>query len=227
MMTTRSKPGRKPRPANQGQRVSLGLKVTAEVKNALDAAARLTGRTQSQEAEWRLGLSLDRENLIGQVFDLTYRDPHLVAALLMIGEAMRDTLTAIEHPIWDGVNETPQQGWIDDPDAFDEVARAAKWIIEAFRPVTISEPQPRKPFAGMGEPMARGTVERLIERWSQPFPWLETARNRTTKKTMERLRQYNRVTPGRIAIVPKNSKDNDDFLDFRARSEEEEEGGSK
>jgi hypothetical protein len=38
-------------PPPKGQRVSLGLKVTAEVKRHIDAAARASGRTQSQEAE--------------------------------------------------------------------------------------------------------------------------------------------------------------------------------
>jgi predicted transcriptional regulator len=34
--------------------VSLGLKVTPEIKQKLDEAARASGRTQSQEAELRL-----------------------------------------------------------------------------------------------------------------------------------------------------------------------------
>lgn len=45
------------RPLNQpepGRRVSLGLKVTAEMKRRIDDAARRNGRTQSQEAEARL-----------------------------------------------------------------------------------------------------------------------------------------------------------------------------
>jgi predicted transcriptional regulator len=44
--------GRPPmKPPARGQRVSLGLKVTAEIKRHLDSAARVSGRTQSQEAE--------------------------------------------------------------------------------------------------------------------------------------------------------------------------------
>ena len=65
-------PGRKPRPANQGQRVSLGLKVTPKIKNQLDAAAKLNGRTQSQEAEVRLENSFRNEHVLDEVIDLHF-----------------------------------------------------------------------------------------------------------------------------------------------------------
>ena len=43
--------GRPLKPPTPGKRVSLGLKVTAEVKQKIDEEARKTGRTQSQQAE--------------------------------------------------------------------------------------------------------------------------------------------------------------------------------
>src|SRR4051812_35854254 len=43
--------GRPMKAPARGKRVSLGLKVTAEVKRRIDTAARNSGRTQSQEAE--------------------------------------------------------------------------------------------------------------------------------------------------------------------------------
>ncbi|SDR31388.1 hypothetical protein SAMN05519103_01934 [Rhizobiales bacterium GAS113] len=43
--------GRPIKPAAPGQRFSLGLKVTAEIKQLIDALARKTGRTQSQQVE--------------------------------------------------------------------------------------------------------------------------------------------------------------------------------
>jgi len=43
--------GRPLRAAASGTRVSLGLKVRAEVKQRIDEAAKASGRTQSQEAE--------------------------------------------------------------------------------------------------------------------------------------------------------------------------------
>jgi hypothetical protein len=121
------KPGRKPRVANRGKRVSLGLKVSPEIKNSLDAAAKDSGRTQSQEAEWRLDRSFQQQHLLDQVYDLNYRDPQLVALLLQMGEAMRDTITATTNAIKCPV-------WANDPWAFDRVARAATFLIDKHRP---------------------------------------------------------------------------------------------
>jgi hypothetical protein len=39
------------RPPKYGKRFALGLRVTAETKQAIEAAAKATGRTQSQQAE--------------------------------------------------------------------------------------------------------------------------------------------------------------------------------
>src|SRR5215469_6107716 len=43
--------GRPAKPATPGKLAVLGLRVTAETKNMLDAAAKASGRTQAQEAE--------------------------------------------------------------------------------------------------------------------------------------------------------------------------------
>ena len=63
MEREKRRPGRKPQRANQGQRASLGLKVTPDIKNRLDDAAKLNGRTQSQEAEVRIEKSFTIEQL--------------------------------------------------------------------------------------------------------------------------------------------------------------------
>jgi len=54
------------RPTKQpsGKRVSLGLKVTAEVKQQIEEAARASGRTQSQEAEHLIERALLVERLM-------------------------------------------------------------------------------------------------------------------------------------------------------------------
>lgn len=59
--------GRPQIPAKDGVRNSLGLKVTAQIKRALSAAAKKSGRTMSQEAEHRLELSFHNERLIAQI----------------------------------------------------------------------------------------------------------------------------------------------------------------
>lgn len=59
--------GRPTKPATAGRRVSLGLRVTAEIKNKLDDAARASGRTQSHEAECRLERSFGHEEVLSAI----------------------------------------------------------------------------------------------------------------------------------------------------------------
>jgi hypothetical protein len=54
--------GRPTKPPPPGKRASLGLKVTAEIKQKIEAAAQANGRTQSQEAESRLERSFAIED---------------------------------------------------------------------------------------------------------------------------------------------------------------------
>jgi hypothetical protein len=61
--------GRPTKAPQPGKKVSLGLKVTAEIKNRLDAAARASGRTQSQEAERRLEGSFEHESRLTHISD--------------------------------------------------------------------------------------------------------------------------------------------------------------
>jgi hypothetical protein len=60
--------GRPPRnPPTRGKRVSLGLKVTAEVKRHLDSAFRTSGRTQSQEAEHLIEKALAYDQMLDAI----------------------------------------------------------------------------------------------------------------------------------------------------------------
>src|SRR6266446_6057044 len=79
--------GRAARPAPPGARPSLGLKVTPEVKNKLDAAAKQNGRTQSQEAEQRLERSFQQQDLLDQVMGLAY-GREFAGLLMTVGRAM-------------------------------------------------------------------------------------------------------------------------------------------
>jgi uncharacterized protein YjbJ (UPF0337 family) len=55
--------GRPTKPPKAGERVTLGLRVTPEIKNKLEKVAIEKGRSLSQEAEFRLERSFDREAL--------------------------------------------------------------------------------------------------------------------------------------------------------------------
>src|SRR5262245_2356565 len=80
----RGRPSRAPDP---GERVKLGLRVTPTLKQHLDTAAQNGGRSQSQEAEFRLEQSFDRGDLLSDALTLAY-SPELAGLLLTIAAAI-------------------------------------------------------------------------------------------------------------------------------------------
>lgn len=100
-------PGRKPTPANQGQRVSLGLKVVPEIKNQLDAAAKFNGRTQSQEAEVRLENSFRNERVLDEAIDLHFGRANGDLLLSLFG-AVLNTATEVSR------TQSRTDHWTDD-----------------------------------------------------------------------------------------------------------------
>jgi hypothetical protein len=91
--------GRPPRnPPTRGKRVSLGLKVTAEVKRHLDSAFRTSGRTQSQEAEHLIEKALAYDQMLNALSTLTsirsFRKEHYAEGV-WAGARARATLTSI------------------------------------------------------------------------------------------------------------------------------------
>ncbi len=123
--------GRPPKPAAAGTRVSLGLKVTPEIKGRLDQAARANGRTQSQEAEARLVRSFEREELVGEVLGFAFGE-RLAGILLMLGKAMAGV--GQQAAFGRSLSLSARYNWFDDPHAFDQSVIAAHHILETLRP---------------------------------------------------------------------------------------------
>jgi len=82
-----TRPGRRTQAPTPGTKVSLGLTVTADLKARLDAEAARTGRTQSQEAQWRLELSFHQQDLLDEVLTLSY-GPQTAGILALLGHAL-------------------------------------------------------------------------------------------------------------------------------------------
>ena len=115
------RPKRKPMP---GARVSLGLRVTAETKQRLDAAAEQSGRSQSQEAELRLEQTFAAEYRLG--------GPSMVDLMETIASVMKSTGI---HAAFYVTGKAMDQGeWMGVPFAFDQAMRAAVAILEHHRP---------------------------------------------------------------------------------------------
>jgi len=103
--------------------MSLGLKVTPEIKNKLDTAAKANGRTQSQEAEARIEQTFRGVDYLEQAMDLAY-GPRLAVLLILIGRAMNEIGRHAPFPT----------NWMDQAYLFDEAVAAVVEALAAFRP---------------------------------------------------------------------------------------------
>jgi hypothetical protein len=121
----RGRPRKAPKP---GTRVSLGLKVTPEIKNKLDENAQASGRTQSQEAEVRIERSFERENLLIEVLSLAY-GRQLGGVVLLIADVMNHAGVGGAY-----IKAGSAENWLDMPWPYDQARQGVDKILERFRP---------------------------------------------------------------------------------------------
>src|SRR5215472_18764726 len=112
-------PGRKPHPAQPGTRVSLGLKVTPDVKTRLDETAKNNGRTQSHEAEVRLERSFEDEDALDRAMLLAFGADN-GPLLFLVGEVLR-------------VGAPHGGGWLDEDSGAKDVAAAFVHLLRRLR----------------------------------------------------------------------------------------------
>ena len=93
--------GRPKREPDPGERVKLGLRVTAEVKRNLDAAADANGRSQSQEAEFRLEQSFERDRLSEGISQLQATLDAIAEFLVLVSEnsALRRRIEELKEQV--------------------------------------------------------------------------------------------------------------------------------
>jgi hypothetical protein len=91
------RPRREPEP---GERVSLGLRVTPDMKRRLDEAAAKSGRSQSQEAELRLERSFDYEKGLiirhGEVWSPVLLNPRTCELTLHVGGDLKEPVVTLK-----------------------------------------------------------------------------------------------------------------------------------
>jgi hypothetical protein len=136
-----------------GERVGLGLRVTPELKQLIDDAAKRSGRSQSQEVEFRLERSFERQHLLPDALELSY-GRRLAGILLLMGSAMasavrfsgKEPTTDEEWPfaaesgyaaVQVAIHVLGIAGWADgEPDnvrqAIDNARRAVRWHLAAL-----------------------------------------------------------------------------------------------
>ena len=113
------------KPTEPGKRVSLGLKVTSEMKDRIDRAAKKSGRTQSQEAELRLELSFLIDADVAQ-------SPKLMAIGRLVPTAfgLAGARAAAErgHPGWE-----PRE-WMQDEYCYKSATLAVGQMLQSLAP---------------------------------------------------------------------------------------------
>lgn len=149
MRTAKKRIGRPLKQPVAGKRMSLGLKVTSEVKAKLDHAAQASGRTQSQEAEARLERSFQNEDLLPQLMELAY-GRQAAGLLIILGRITRDAGSAAAF-YSKGTLEAVEN-WMNEPWAFEQVRLGIMAALDGLRP----EGEPIAPALMEGLPVGPG-----------------------------------------------------------------------
>src|SRR5262249_20428406 len=92
---THRKPGRKPRGPYEGKRETITTRITPSTRQKLEQAAEPTDRSLSQEIEFRLQRSCDREDGLGGhgAAGALRRPAHFAEASMANGQCLDDNAT--------------------------------------------------------------------------------------------------------------------------------------
>lgn len=139
MLKPKNRGGRPGRRRKPNERVSLGLRVTSKLKTQIEDAAKQYGRSQSNEAEFRLERSFALQDLLVDVLELAYGS-QVAALLLLMGQAMKETAPSLAMSLYEFPE--PRELWLDFPEITHEAFNAVRTILDAFE---------YPPYSGMEE----------------------------------------------------------------------------
>lgn len=108
-----------------GDKVHLGVRVAADLKDQLDAVARTTGRSLSQETELRLARSFERQGLLMEALELRF-GPYLAGLLVTMGGAMANVLRTV------GYEPTTNTSWPMDAEARCSIENVAYLVLASL-----------------------------------------------------------------------------------------------
>src|SRR5215469_18861107 len=121
--------GRPRTPRLPGTRTTLSLRVTTDLFDRLDAAAKQRGRALSNEAELRLETSFHDQEVVQRTMALAYGDK-LAAILLTIAVLLKEA-----GPYWHATTTGQLWGdWLTNPYAFEHATEAVNRVFEALHP---------------------------------------------------------------------------------------------
>jgi hypothetical protein len=106
-----------------GRKPLLNLRIEPSLHDSLRRAAVVSGRTVSEEAVRHIDLGLQSTTLLEQAINLAFGQ-EITGDLMMIGHIMRDAATRAG-----GIAD-----WTEDPEMFDQVAKAVAAYFEERNP---------------------------------------------------------------------------------------------
>jgi hypothetical protein len=170
---TKGKRGRPPMPPNEVKRASFNTRLRTALKNELERAASDSGRSLSEEIEFRLERSFHTQAGLREMLELRF-GPELARILDIVG---RDAAAEIRKAT--GGELDVHANWIDNEKAFGAAREAVENVLALFDPRPQSQ-RPRQSWGlaadrsgandigGYGEWLRQGlaphTVERTIAR---------------------------------------------------------------
>jgi DNA end-binding protein Ku len=163
--------------------------VTAELKRRLDTAADQSGRSQSQEAEFRLERSFDHQDLLSEALTLAY------------GRKFAGIIMALGF-VMDGAARSRQmtKDWTQEPESFERAAQAAYTLLTAARP-QATPPNPTSSDPGWS--FTNDFIE-AIRGHKPDYPAMEQAANikRLLGPIAERMTpEFDHTNPNRLAAA--------------------------
>jgi hypothetical protein len=123
--------GRPPVASKLGQKATIGVRITPNLKDELNREAAANDRSLSQEAELRLEFSFRTSGLLAQTLALAY-GPRVAGLLMLMGEALNMIGRSKARE-----TSRPDAEWSDWPvsaTGFDEAARGVVEVLERLRP---------------------------------------------------------------------------------------------
>jgi TraY domain len=152
-MDGRKRAGRPTTTGKAGEKATLGIRASADLKQRLDEAAKLNGRSLSQEAELRLEQSFrQQQDLLLETLATAY-GPRLAVMIISLARGLGELQRLAEFP----------SDWIDDPRLY----ALAKVQIDEALPAFAPEPEPEKGHK-VNEDIGRGIIRSLL--WSIKHP---------------------------------------------------------
>jgi hypothetical protein len=125
----------------------LSTRIREDTRQALTDASKASGRSLSQEIEYRLRRSFDDDARIVDIFG----GQQNYAVLRLLSGVM----SAVSNPF------LPATGWLDDPYRFNQVLKIINTVLEEFRPIGNPELQTQDEGTRIAGELQAGTVSAM------------------------------------------------------------------